>query len=138
MSRRPRVFARQQPLDLVLPGRCGEKLARYLAIQRPVAVIGERRGVPHRVLNAGRAGRHRSAQATVAPNGTNKTPVAPWPASRPDGIEPRPIGEYSLPKFRQRFERGIGQPAELRAADDPLVWTQSAKLDQVRIFPERV
>jgi len=30
----------------------GEKLARQLAIEQPVAVLAERRGVPHRILDA--------------------------------------------------------------------------------------
>jgi hypothetical protein len=46
------VFPRQQPLDLVLRKHSRKKLARYFAVQQPVAVLGERRGVPHRVLDA--------------------------------------------------------------------------------------
>ena len=46
------VLARQQPLDLVVRQHRGEKLGRHLALQQPVAVLGEGRGVPHRVLDA--------------------------------------------------------------------------------------
>jgi hypothetical protein len=46
------MLARQQALDLVLREHRDEKLARHLASQQPVAVLGEGRGIPYRVLDA--------------------------------------------------------------------------------------
>jgi hypothetical protein len=46
------MLARQQSLDLVLRQHRDEKLARHLAIQQPVAVLGEAAGIPHRILDA--------------------------------------------------------------------------------------
>jgi hypothetical protein len=38
--------------DLVLRQHGSEKLRSDVALEQPVAVLGERRGIPHRVLNA--------------------------------------------------------------------------------------
>jgi hypothetical protein len=46
------MLVRQEPLDLVMRQHGGEKLGRHLAVEQPVAVIGEAGGVPHRVLDA--------------------------------------------------------------------------------------
>ena len=46
------VLARQQALDFVLRQHGREELTRHLALQKPVAVLGETRGVSHRILDA--------------------------------------------------------------------------------------
>src|SRR5262249_9600728 len=46
------MLARQQARDLVLREHRDEKLDRHLASQQPVAVFGEGRGIPYRVLDA--------------------------------------------------------------------------------------
>lgn len=46
------VIVRQQPLDFWLRQHGGEKLLRHLAREQPVAVFGERRGIPYRVFDA--------------------------------------------------------------------------------------
>jgi hypothetical protein len=45
------VLARQQALDFVLRQHRREKLNRHFALQQPIAVLGEARGIPHRILD---------------------------------------------------------------------------------------
>ncbi len=47
------MLARQQPLDPGMGHHGGQKLHRDLARQQPVAVLGERRRIPYRVIDAG-------------------------------------------------------------------------------------
>ncbi len=46
------MLARQQHPDAFVGEHRGQELARDLAIQQPVAVLGEGGGAPHRVLDA--------------------------------------------------------------------------------------
>src|SRR5438132_1305658 len=93
------MLARQQPFDLVLRRHPGQQLARHLALQQPVAVLGEGGSIPHRVLDAepDKPGRSRFARPIAARSGSNRTPAAARRAlAAPGGIDSRPIGEYSL------------------------------------------
>src|SRR2546429_9127553 len=45
------MLTRQQRLDLVLRQHCGEKLSCDIAFQQAVAALGERRCIPHQVLD---------------------------------------------------------------------------------------
>jgi hypothetical protein len=45
------MLARQQPLPARLGEDGGQELGRYLALQQPIAVLGEGRMIPHRVVD---------------------------------------------------------------------------------------
>ena len=58
------VLARQQSLDPRLGQHRGQKLGRDLAFQQPVAVLGEGRVIPHRIVHP-----ETDTQGAAAPKG---------------------------------------------------------------------
>jgi hypothetical protein len=109
------MFTRQQALDFALRQHCRKELARHLAVQQPVAVLGETRSIPHRILDV-EPDKPPEQQIGVDP--LRESPL------RTDRIERlqqqgmhRSLRRYRLAVdrriellelARQRFERGIG------------------------------
>src|SRR5271169_1770998 len=112
------VLARQQPFDLVLRQHRGQKLGRHIALQQPVAVLGEGRGIPHWVLDA-EPDKPAKQQIIVDP-----LDQLPFRADRIERLQQQrahqPLRRDRLPADRriqlgelasQRFERRIGNLA---------------------------
>jgi hypothetical protein len=96
----------------------GEKLRRHIAFEQPVAVLGERRGIPYRVLDAQP---DKPAEQQIMVDPLDQLPLradrierlqqqgAQQPLRRDRLAAERRIELLKL--ARQRFERGIGDRA---------------------------
>ena len=98
------MLVRQQPLDLLVRQHRGEKLARHIAVEQPVAVLGEGGRVPYRVRDAEP---DKPAEQQVGVDPLDQLPLrtdrieglqqqGPQQPLRRDRL--RPIGEYSAAK----------------------------------------
>src|SRR5215469_16746991 len=96
------MLARQQALDFALRPHRGEKPLRHLAREQPVAVLRERSGLPHRVLNAqpDKPAEQPIARPTAAPSGLNRRPGAAAPASAALAGSSRGQSASTAPRIR--------------------------------------